>query len=95
MSLLEKTFVASSHIQWTETEGEIILAEVSTETIFGLDEVALTVWNGVVGGKTVGEVVNLVAAEYDAPRDRVRKDVELFVQRMIDKGWLREQAPPA
>lgn len=95
MSLLEKTFIASSRIQWTEIEGEIILAEVSTETLFGLDGVALTVWNGVVGGKPVGEVVNLVAAEYDAPKDRIQKDVEQFVQRMIDKGWLHEQAPPA
>jgi hypothetical protein len=84
MSLLNKTFTTSSQVQWTETDGEVILADLNSETIFGMDEVALTVWNGVVQGKPVSEVVGLVAA-----------DVEKFVQQMIDKGWLHEQAPAA
>jgi hypothetical protein len=95
MSLLNKTFTTSSQVQWTETDGEVILADLNSETIFGMDEVALTVWNGVVQGKPVSEVVGLVAAEYDAPRERIQADVEKFVQQMIDKGWLHEQAPAA
>ena len=90
MAITDSRFVTGDHLQWTDTGGEVIVADLKSELIFGMDEVALSIWKGLVEGHNVGEIVESVAIEYDAPRDRIEQDVEKFVQQLVDRGWLTE-----
>lgn len=92
MNALGRTFVASNSIHWMESDEEVILADLKNETIFALDDVALRVWNGLIRGKSVGEIVRVVVDEYDAPEERIRNDIERFVEQLVDMGWLAERS---
>jgi hypothetical protein len=90
MQTHERTFVTSNSIHWTEAADRVILADLKNEMIFALCDVALRVWRGLIRGRTVDEIARAVAHEYDATEERIRGDIEQFVERLLDMGWLTE-----
>jgi hypothetical protein len=40
------------------------------------------------GRRNIQEVVHEVSANFGEPEDRVRKDLDLFLEELIRKGWL-------
>lgn len=40
------------------------------------------------GRRTIGAVVRKVSARFDEPEDRVRKDLDIYLDELIRKGWL-------
>ncbi len=51
-----------------------------------LNEVEAYMWNGLCENKNKAELVRSVMNEYEVSRSVVEKDVELFLQRLIDAG---------
>ncbi|MBL29170.1 MAG: pyrroloquinoline quinone biosynthesis peptide chaperone PqqD [Rhodospirillaceae bacterium] len=63
----------------------IILAP---ERVFELDPIASEVVRLCDGSKPVNEVVDTLAAKYEAPRDVIAKDVIDMLQGLADKGFV-------
>lgn len=55
---------------------------------FGLDEVGTRVWDLLGGGTSLGAVVDVLADEYDVPRDVLEHDVSAIVSRLIKSNLL-------
>jgi len=40
------------------------------------------------GRRNIKDVIHEVSARFEEPEDRVRKDLDLFLEELIRKGWL-------
>ncbi len=56
------------------------------ERVFVLDPTALEIVKRCDGKATVGAIVDELAAQYNAPRDVILKDVNAMLQELADKG---------
>jgi pyrroloquinoline quinone biosynthesis protein D len=53
------------------------------------DEQAVAILDLVDGARTLGAIIDALAARYDAPRDVIAGDVATMLQDLADKGVLR------
>jgi hypothetical protein len=66
----------------------LVLLDLDGGEYFALDEVSGRVWDLCDGLRDVETVVAMVSAEYDAPIETIRADVQEFLQEMVDESIL-------
>ncbi|MBI2952677.1 MAG: PqqD family protein [Chloroflexi bacterium] len=64
----------------------IVLADVGEVEV--LNAVGTFIWELIDGSRRVQEIVDAVEAEYDVGADQARRDVEEFLQTLVDTGAL-------
>jgi pyrroloquinoline quinone biosynthesis protein D len=62
---------------------------LAPERLFLPDEQAVSILNLVDGVRSLGAIVDDLAARFAAPRDVIAGDVETMLQGLVDKGVLR------
>jgi Coenzyme PQQ synthesis protein D (PqqD) len=67
-------------------EGEAIIMNLSTGMYYSMDGVGALLWEWIDRGHSVGEIVEGIAAHYEAPTTRVRPDVERLVEEAMQEG---------
>jgi len=77
---LETVPTRSDAVVSRRADETVILLDPSSGQYFTLDDVGGRVWELCDGSRTVAEIADALAAEYDAPTARIRADVlELLV----------------
>ena len=62
---------------------------LAPERLFLLDEPAVEVLKLVDGARSVPDIVDILAARFDAPREAIAADVEAMLRDLADKGAIR------
>lgn len=62
-----------------ERDGVAVLLDLRHEVYLGLDEVGTIAWREIENGASVDMVAQRICAEYDAPVDAVREDMQAFI----------------
>jgi len=62
---------------------------LAPERLFLLDEPAVEVLKLVDGARSVSDIIDALAARFDAPRAAIATDVEAMLQDLADKGAIR------
>ncbi len=70
----------SPDVVFRDLDGEAVILDLVSGTYFGLNEVGTRVWRLVDEGRDPSQIIDVVAAEYDADRDTIARDVA----RLID-----------
>jgi hypothetical protein len=70
---------------------ETVLLDLASGTYFGLDGVGKRIWESLAQGKTLGETVEIIIAEYDVDDARAQQDVIEFVSDLVRRGLLEAQ----
>ena len=65
----------SPDVVFRDLEGEAVILDLASGTYFGLNEVGTRVWRLVDEGRDAAQIVDAVAAEYDADRTTIEQDV--------------------
>ncbi len=63
---------------------------LAPERVLAPDEIAVEVLKLCDGKRSVGEMVDLLAEKYAAPREAIATDVVAMLQDLADKGFLTE-----
>ncbi|WP_345986759.1 PqqD family protein [Sulfurimonas sp. HSL-1656] len=66
-------------------DDEIVLLDMESENYFGLDSVATDIWQLLQDGKTFQETVDALRNMYEVDQDVLKKDLETFVETLINK----------
>lgn len=90
-TLVEARYRRSDGLVFRQIAGEGILVPVSSHvadlrSIFRLSATAAVIWSRLDGNTTVGEIVDLLASEFDGPSDEVVSDVEAFLSMLQAEG---------
>lgn len=67
-----------------EAAGTTVLLDPASGEYFSLEEAGGRIWELCDGDHTVEEIVEHLARAYDAPEHRIREDVEVFLEDMLD-----------
>jgi hypothetical protein len=73
--------------------GETVIVPISgragdLEAIYTLNDVASRIWQALEHPMTVGQIVDLAAAEYEVVRDEAERDVLGFLEHLEARGLI-------
>lgn len=91
----DTTVVAAAEPVSTSVDGEEVILHPGTGQYHGLNGVGTAIWSRIDEPVTVTALVSEIAAEYDAPTERVRPDVEAFLRELQAQELIRVDAAPA
>jgi hypothetical protein len=69
-----------------EIEGEIVLLDMASENYFGLDAIGSEIWALLQEGNSLQEVNDILLKNYDISPERLKHDLEVFVERLVENG---------
>ena len=78
----------SADVVFRELDGETVLLDFATGRYFGLNAVGTRLWMLIGEGTGIAAAVDAIAAEFDAPRDEVARDVDELVNELVTRGLL-------
>ena len=82
---LQSQKIASTVID-RAVEGETLVIHLPSGNYFSLNSVGTWIWESIDGRRTVRELVEIVAAEYDADPERVQVDVLNLINDLAGEG---------
>lgn len=75
-------------VMFRELGGESVLLDLKTERYLGLDEVGTRMWNVLIGSPSIQAAYAELAAEYDVESDRLKKDLEELIVKLVAEGLI-------
>jgi Coenzyme PQQ synthesis protein D (PqqD) len=85
---LDAAFRIPDEVIFRELDGEAVVLNLDTGIYFGLDAVGTRIWRLLMERKPLKAVLDSLIDEYEAPPDRLQRDLLAFVERLDDKGLL-------
>lgn len=85
----------AENIEWTETNGEIVLIELATERFFAFDETGSQIWLSAMSGARLNEIVDQIMTVFDGEREKIEAEITNFLTSLIDQGWLTQECETA
>jgi len=89
MTDLTMRITVPESVLFRDLDGEAVLIETGTGRYYGLDEVGTRMWSLLHLHGEIGAVCRALLDEYDVPEDRLRADLELFVEALAERGLVR------
>jgi hypothetical protein len=76
-------------------DDQVIMINLETGAYFALEAAAADCWVALVAGAGFDDIVAEVVRRYDVDPARAEKDVEVFVDSMVDEGLVQWSTEPA
>lgn len=72
------------------SSGTYVLANAEDDDfgIIELEETAAVIWEKLVSGMTVGEIIDSMSDEFEASSDDIKNDVEEFITQLLEVSYL-------
>jgi hypothetical protein len=70
---------------------EAVLLQLKTEQYLGLDPVSTRIWQALTAGGTVQAAYDSLLAEFDVDAERLRADLDEFVQELLRFGLVEQR----
>lgn len=85
----DATFRPADHVVAKLVGEELVLLDYEEEVYYGLDPVGARIWELLTAGRTLGEIIDTLLAEYDVTRDQLAADVERVVGELETSGLVK------
>lgn len=77
-----RRFRAADRVVSRAIGGDTLLLDLATGRYFDLDDSGSFVWSRLAAGARLDEIVDSLEDTFDAPRERLAADVEVFVAEL-------------
>ena len=67
---------------WRNIDGNVLVVKPTEGILYPLNSVGSRIWCLADGRRTVEEIAEVLADEFDAPADAIRKDTRLFLEQL-------------
>jgi hypothetical protein len=81
-------FAVRPTVRHERLEDEVIAIDLESGAYFALDDVAAVCWSALAGGGTVNAAVDATIARFDVASETAQRDVEQFVDELVQVGLL-------
>jgi hypothetical protein len=81
--------IASPRVSRATQHGETMLLDLSGGSYYTLNESGAFVWDMLLRGTTLGEIVDALEARYDAPRERIEADARTMTTELLSASLVR------
>jgi hypothetical protein len=86
---LHSRFERREDVPWREIDDTILLLDLTNGDFFELDTVGAAIWRGLDGARTLGELAQGLAAEYEVAVETIGSDIIAFVTDLRAKNLVR------
>jgi len=76
-------------VPWRMIEGEAILVNVEKGNVMQLNDAGAFIWDHIDGHRPVSQIVDSLSEEFDADKDRIRKDALEFLGELRKRGLIK------
>ena len=83
---LDAAFRIPDDVIFRELDGEAVVLNLDTGIYFGLDAVGTRIWGLIEQRMALKAVLDTLIDEYEAPPDRLQRDLLAFVDQLTGKG---------
>ncbi|MGI9533498.1 MAG: PqqD family protein [Thermodesulfobacteriota bacterium] len=70
------------------SNGELVILNLNKESYYGLDNIGTIMWNEITSTKNIDTAFSNLLEKLDVTPNRLRKDLEIFVNQLIENGIL-------
>ncbi|GAB4012622.1 PqqD family protein [Nocardioides ultimimeridianus] len=92
MQATDQQWVRDQALNAVEMDGEFVMMGVDQGEYYALRGVAASVWRHLARPRSLSELCDLVADEYDVTADRCRPDVAAFLAQLQDRRMVLPSA---
>jgi hypothetical protein len=85
----------SPDVVFRDLDGEAVILDLASGTYFGLNGVGTRVWQLVDAGQSAAQIVDALAAEYDADRATIEQDVARLLDALSARRLIVDVRPPS
>jgi hypothetical protein len=89
---LSERFRPLSHVIWARHADATVILDTERGQYYTLNEVAGRIWELLVAGEPLVEVLRLLRDEYDAPAETLEADAVVLLDRLLDAGLVERVA---
>jgi hypothetical protein len=87
--------VVATERQLSTTLGdEVIILGLDDTIYYGLSDTGVRIWELIQARRTVGEILDVLVAEYEVDRDRAETDLEAVLVDLHSRGLIAISQPP-
>ena len=79
----------SDDVVWRSVEGDVVLLDTGDNLLMGLNGTGGRMWGLLDGQRQLGEIAELIAAEYEQEPASVLDDLIGFAAMLLSRGLLR------
>ena len=87
--LPDRVVQISDQVVYKPVGEELVLLDFQTGMYFGLDPVAVRIWQLIAAHRPLGEIADTLLAEYDVTREALEKDIDTLVEELERRGLVR------
>jgi hypothetical protein len=80
--LLGSRIQVNADVLCQDLDGEAVLLNLKTGVYFGLDRVGTRVWQLLASHTVLAQILDVMVAEYDVPKERCAEDLIALVNEM-------------
>ena len=91
---LETKLTIPPHVISRQVGEEIVVLDLESGLYFGLDEVGKLTWDAISEGKTLGDALAVIVAEYAVDEAQALTDLIAFVGDLRQRGLIATGAAP-
>ena len=90
----ESRYAVPATVVFQDLGDETVLLDLENGEYFAVDGTGKRIWDCLVEGKTPGQVVAMLAAEFEVGEEVARQDLGKFVAELLHRGLLRPAVTP-
>jgi hypothetical protein len=90
---LSQRFRPLAHVIWTRHADATVILDAERGQYYTLNEVAGRIWELLVAGEPIVEILRLLREEYDAPVETLEDDLLALLSRLVDAKLIERTAP--
>ena len=93
----DSAFQVAEGITWRDIKGELIALQLESGEYYSFNEIGRLSWLALAEGRSVGQVVEAVLAEYEVSLAQAESDVVAFTQGLLENRLIvpRTQGTPS
>ena len=92
------TYPCRRQVPWRVLDTEALVVDVKAGLLYPLNSVGARIWQLSDGQRSVDEIVQCLATEFDADEKTIRQDAADFIRELRQRGLISlddKQHPPA
>src|SRR5262249_22710807 len=89
-ALVDATMISRSpSVLTAEVDGEVVMMSIEQGRYFGLDDIGSDIWKRLETPRSLAELIDRLASDYDADRATIAADVRELLGRMAEQDVVR------
>lgn len=89
---LSERFRPCAHVVWARHADAVVILDAERGRYHTLNEVAGRIWELLVSGEPLVEILRLLRDEYDASAETLEADVSALLNRLVEAGLIERVA---